>query len=200
MRTGAQAGVGVVSLVLLGVLVVLTFLPSHPFLSRSQAAAPTQPVAFSHKVHAGQFQINCQYCHSEARRSGYAGIPSVSRCMGCHKITAADRPEIKKLAEFFSKQEPIPWVRIYKVPEFTYFPHKPHIRAEVTCQTCHGPVETMDVITARTGQSLVNDVLNLVGLPVRPPPLTMGWCVECHRDVNAKQRKNAPLDCFACHH
>lgn len=199
MRKGTKAGLGVLGLIFLGVLVFLTFLPSLPFLSRSQAAS-SQPIAFSHKIHAGQFQINCQYCHSEARRSEYAGIPSVTRCMGCHKITAADRPEIKRLAEFFAKQEPIPWVRIYKVPEFTYFPHKPHIRAGVTCQSCHGPVETMDVVVAKTGQSLVNDLMNLAGLPVSPPPLTMGWCVECHRTMNAKQGKKAPLDCFACHH
>jgi hypothetical protein len=199
MRNGIKAGVGMLGLILLGVLVVLTFSPSPPFLSKSQAAAP-QPIQFSHKIHAGQFRINCQYCHSEARRSEYAGLPSVTRCMGCHKITAADRPEIKKLAEFFATQAPIPWVRIYKVPEFTYFPHKAHVRAGVTCQSCHGPVETMDVIQAKTGQSLLNDLLNLTTLPVGPPLLSMGWCVECHRTMNQKQGKNAPLDCFACHH
>lgn len=197
--TGAKVGLGVLGLILIGVLVVLPFVPSFPFLSRSQAAGP-QPIAFSHKIHAGQFQINCQYCHADARRSEYAGIPSVTRCMGCHKITVADRPEVKKLAEFFARQEPIPWARIYKVPEFTYFPHKAHVRAAVTCQTCHGPVETMDVVQARTGRSLLNDLMNLVGLPVSSPPLTMGWCVECHRTMNQKQATNAPLDCFACHH
>jgi hypothetical protein len=200
MRKGANAGLGALGLVLLGVLLVLTILPSRPFLSSSQAAAPSQPIAFSHKIHAGQFKIDCQYCHADARRSEYAGIPSVTRCMGCHKITAADRPEIKKLAEYLAKQEPIPWVRVYKVPEFTYFPHKPHVRAGVRCQTCHGPVETMDVVSAKTGQSLLNDVLNLTTLPVNPPRLTMGWCIECHRELNQTQGKKAPLDCFACHH
>ena len=199
MRKGANASVGVLGFILVGVLVVLSLSPSLPFLPPSQAASP-QPIAFSHKIHAGQFQINCQYCHSDARRSEYAGIPSVTRCMGCHKITAADRPEIKKLADFFARQEPIPWARVYKVPEFTYFPHKPHVRAGVACQRCHGPVETMDVVTAKTGQSLLNDILNLTGLPVTPPPLTMGWCIECHREMNQKQGKNAPLDCFTCHH
>ncbi len=194
MRMGVRAGIGALGLALLAVLLLLAFLPSSPFLSPGQAAGPAQPIAFSHQIHAGQFKIDCQYCHSDARRSEYAGLPSVSRCMGCHKITAADRAEIKKLAEYFNRNQPIPWVRVYKVPEYVYFPHKAHIRAEVTCQTCHGQVETMAVVSAKTGQSIVNDVLNLVGLARTSPPLTMGWCVECHR------AKKATLDCAVCHH
>jgi len=186
-----KAGVGVVGLVLLAILLFLAFRPGGP---QAGAAGPTQPIAFSHAIHAGQYQIDCQYCHADARRSEYAGIPSVARCMGCHKITAADRPEIRKLAEYLGKQEPIPWVRVYKVPEYVYFPHKPHIRAGVVCQTCHGPVQTMDVVAARTGQSLTNDLLNLVGLARTPPPLTMGWCVECHT------ARKASLECSTCHH
>lgn len=170
------------------------------YSTRGQAAAPAQPIAFSHQIHTGQYKIDCQYCHADARRSEYAGIPSVSRCMGCHKITAADRPEIQKLASFFSKNEPIPWVRIFKVPEYVYFPHKAHVRAAVTCQTCHGPVETMAVVAAKTGQTLTNDLLNLVGLAPAPPPLTMGWCVECHTRTNAKDGTKAPLECATCHH
>lgn len=194
MRRGVAAGVGVLGLILLAVLVFLAVSPSSPFLSSSQAASPAQPIAFSHKIHAGQYKMDCQYCHSDARRSEYAGIPSVARCMGCHKITAADKAEIKKLAEYFNKREPIPWVRIFKVPEYVYFPHKPHIRAGVTCQTCHGPIETMAVVSAKTGQTLSNDLLNLVGLARSSPPLTMGWCIECHRE------RKATLDCMTCHH
>jgi len=120
--------------------------------------------------------------------------------MGCHKITAADKPEIKKLAEYAGKGEPVPWVRVYKLPEFTYFPHKAHIRAAIRCQTCHGAVETMTTVGARTGQRLGNDLLNLVGLRPAAPPLTMGWCVECHRRENATHGTRAPLDCITCHH
>jgi len=98
------------------------------------------------------------------------------------------------IKEYDRKQEPIPWVRIYKVPEYVYFPHKAHIRAELTCQQCHGKVETMDQVTASTGQSLLNDLLNLTGMPVTSLPLTMGWCVECHTE------KKANLECTACHH
>ncbi len=186
-----KAGVGILGLVLLAILVYLSFSPAGP---EARTAGPVQPIAFSHALHAGQYKIDCQYCHADARRSEYAGLPSVSRCMGCHKITAADRPEIKKLAEYFAKQEPVPWVRVYKVPEYVYFPHKPHIRADVTCQTCHGPVETMAVIGARAGQNLSNDLLNLISPIVKPTPLTMGWCVECHAT------KKASLECTSCHH
>jgi mono/diheme cytochrome c family protein len=165
------------------------------------AGAPVQPIFFSHLIHAGSFQIPCQYCHADARRSDYAGLPSVERCMGCHKIIGAqDNPEIRKIHDYWSRGAAIPWVRVFKVPEFTVFPHKPHVRAEVACQACHGPIERMRVVGATTGPSLVGDLLTLVGLRATAPPLTMGWCVECHRQQNAAKGTKAPLDCVACHH
>ena len=91
--------------------------------------------------------------------------------MGCHKIAAADKPEIKKVAEFFAKKESIPWVRVNKLPEFTYFPHKAHLRAKLKCQECHGAVETMTTFAAETGPRLTNDLLNLVGLRPAARPL-----------------------------
>ena len=163
--------------------------------------APAQPIMFSHVIHAGSFQIDCQYCHADARRSKYAGLPSVERCMGCHRVIGAqDNPEIAKIHQYASRGEPIPWVRVFKVPEFTYFPHKPHVRAEVACQSCHGPIEQMRVVGARTGPRLLNDLANLVGLKPAAPPLTMGWCIDCHRQQNATRNTQAPLDCIACHH
>jgi cytochrome c7-like protein/class III cytochrome C family protein len=193
-----KAGVGAAAVVLLAVLM---FFAVSSWSRQPAAARPSvQPINFPHTVHVQTYKIDCQYCHSDARRSEYAGLPSVERCMGCHKIAGADLPEVKKLAEYAAKQQPIPWTRVYKVPEFTYFPHKPHIRAEVQCQTCHGPVETMTTVAATTGPSLVNDMLNLVGFRPAPPPLTMGWCVDCHRSQNAARGTQAPLDCVACHH
>jgi mono/diheme cytochrome c family protein len=163
--------------------------------------APRQPILFSHLIHAGSFQIDCQYCHTDARRSEYAGLPSVERCLGCHKVIGAqDNPEIAKIGQFAARGEPIPWVRVFKVPEFTHFPHKPHVRAGVACQSCHGPIEQMRVVGARTGPRLLNDLANLVGLKPAPPPLTMGWCIDCHRSQNAARSTQAPLDCIACHH
>jgi len=163
--------------------------------------APRQPIFFSHLIHAGSFQIACQFCHADARRSQYAGLPSVERCMGCHKIISAqDNPEIAKIHDYWRRREPIPWVRVFALPEFTYFPHKAHVGAGLACQTCHGPIERMRVVGARTGRTLANDLMNLVGLRPSPPPLTMGWCVDCHREQNATRATNAPLDCVTCHH
>lgn len=163
--------------------------------------APRQPIFFNHVVHAGSFQIPCLYCHADARRSEYAGLPSIDRCLGCHKIIGVqDNPEIAKIHDYNRRGVPIPWVRVFKVPEFTYFPHKAHIRADVPCQDCHGPVERMPVVGAATGPNLGNDLLNLIGLRPAPRALTMGWCVDCHRLQNATKDKRAPLDCVACHH
>jgi mono/diheme cytochrome c family protein len=163
--------------------------------------APRQPIFFNHVIHAGSFQIPCQYCHADARRSEYAGLPSVERCVGCHKIIGvADNPEIGKIHEYARRGEPIPWVRVFKVPEFTYFPHKAHVGADVACQTCHGPIERMPVVGGETGPSLRNDLAHLVGLHPPQRPLTMGWCTECHRRENATRATRAPLDCVTCHH
>jgi hypothetical protein len=194
----AKAGVGVLGAVLLAVLL---FLALSSWSRRPAVAQPSvQPINFPHNVHVETYKIDCQYCHADARRSEYAGLPSVTRCMGCHKITAADRPEIQKLADYAAKNQPIPWTRVFKVPEFTYFPHKAHLRANLKCQTCHGEVEKMTTASGVTGPRLVNDLLNLAGLRPASPPLTMGWCVDCHREQNATRKTNAPLDCVACHH
>ena len=193
-----KAGVGAAAVVLLAVLIF--FAVSAWSRQPALAKASAQPIAFPHNTHVQTYKIDCQYCHADARRSEYAGLPSVERCMGCHKIVAADKPEIKKLAEYAAKQQPIPWTRVFKVPEFTYFPHKAHVGAAVACQTCHGPVETMTTVAAVTGPRLTNDLLNLVGFKPAAPPLTMGWCVECHRQQTATRQTQAPLDCVTCHH
>jgi hypothetical protein len=194
----AKASVGALGAVLLAVLVFLAL--SSWSRQPAVAQASVQPIQFPHNVHVQTYKIDCQYCHADARRSEYAGLPSVTRCMGCHKITAADKPEIQKLAEYAAKSEPVPWVRVFKVPEFTYFPHKPHVRAGVACQTCHGAVENMTTAAGQTGPRLVNDLINLTGIKPAAPTLSMGWCIDCHRDQNATRGTKAPLDCVTCHH
>lgn len=164
---------------------------------------PAQPIGYSHRLHAGELGIDCQYCHTGAERSRYAGIPAVSTCMNCHKFITATwgavqeedkravaekrspakitSPEIAKLYT----GKPIVWNRIHQLPDFVYFDHRPHVHAGVTCQTCHGPVETMDKVRQFS-------------------PLTMGWCVNCHRDANASgvngKPVHAPIDCTTCHY
>lgn len=135
---------------------------------------PAQPIAFSHEIHAGQYKIACEYCHLYARRAAVAGIPSVERCMGCHKITGMDKPEVQKLQRHWNQKEHIEWVKVTAMPDFVYFEHWPHVRAEVACQTCHGPVETMaETVSAKDW--------------------TMADCLACHRE------RRASLDCLICH-
>ena len=186
---------------------------------------PVQPIFFSHVIHTGSYQIACQYCHANARRSSDAGIPSVEKCMGCHKIVAAQGNEqVQKLQGFWEKQQPVPWIRVFRIPEYAQFPHKNHVQAGLVCQTCHGRIEAMEQVHAKTGQNIGNDLMNLAAMPVPGPKLTMGWCVECHRAVNEKgvqavqptpdawgaaprpvgaddrKPRKAPLECVACHH
>jgi Cytochrome c7 and related cytochrome c/Class III cytochrome C family len=175
--------------VLAGLIVSIaaTLLPAvWPGIGAAPAGAQTpiappvkQPILFSHKIHAGDFKIDCQYCHADARRSSYAGLPSVKRCMGCHQIVASKDPELQKEVEklrALSKDgKPVEWARIHKVPGFVYFSHKPHVQQGLACQQCHGQIQTMSEVA-------------------QVAPLTMGWCVSCHAE------RKGPLECVVCHH
>ena len=138
--------------------------------------APVQPIEFSHRIHATDNQIPCEYCHVYADRTPSAGVPSVSKCMGCHQSIATDRPEVQKIHSYWEAQQPIPWIKVHDVPDFVYFTHKRHIKAGLQCQECHGPIETQDRVT-------------------RTASLRMPWCVECHTE---KQVENG-RDCWTCH-
>lgn len=150
-----------------------------------------QPIQYSHQLHAGTLQINCEYCHSNARRTIHAGVPPTQTCMGCHNyINPTDRPELVKLKDYFDKGEPIPWVKVHDLPDFVYFSHKRHVTAGVQCTECHGnPAETMTVAQ-------------------RVNTLQMGWCLNCHKnhpsvDANygaqAELRRAEMKDCYTCH-
>ncbi len=146
----------------------------------SEADAFAQPIAFPHNVHAGIDQIDCQYCHFSAERSVDAGIPPVRTCMGCHLVISGtderQQAEIQKVRDYWNDQEPIPWVRIYKVADHVHFPHMRHVAADVDCATCHGEVQELAVIEE------VNQTLS------------MGWCVTCHIE------RNVSRDCAVCHY
>ena len=161
-----------------------------------QGYEPVQPIHFSHKIHAGDNAIDCKFCHSSARASKTSGIPSLNICMNCHKSiyeysgeTTAEYSkefydeEIKKLyaasgwsddeQAYTGDSQPVKWVRIHNLPDFAYFNHSQHvIVGGVECQTCHGPVEEMEIMHQHA-------------------PLTMGWCVSCHRETNIKVKDNA---------
>ena len=151
---------------------------------------PKQPIAFSHKIHAGQYAIDCKYCHTGAIKGKQANIPSPNICMNCHSQikegTITGTGEIAKIyaavgfdpmtSTYTGVTKPIEWVRIHNLPDFAYFNHSQHVNvAGVICQTCHGPVEEMDVVKQ---YSL----------------LTMGWCIDCHRKTDVNSKGNAYYD------
>lgn len=150
-----------------------------------------QPINYSHMLHAGTLQIQCEYCHSMARRSIHAGVPPTDTCMNCHAmIDATDRPELEKLKGYWERGEAIPWVKVHDLPDFVYFSHKRHVRAGVACQECHGEVQDVMTVAQRVNS------------------LNMGWCLECHKthpsvDKNygaqAELRRAEMKDCYTCH-
>src|SRR5205807_6384853 len=109
-----------------------------------QGYAPEQPIAFPHKVHAGDNKIACLYCHYAARTSRHAGIPPASVCMNCHSIMEKQTVEIEKLKEAVQQERPIRWVKVHNLPDFVYFNHSQYVLSGVKCQSCHGPIEKMD--------------------------------------------------------
>ncbi len=151
-----------------------------------QGYQPKQPIAFSHKLHAGAYEINCKYCHTGAMKGKQANIPSPNICMNCHSQIKQESPEIQKIyaaigydvktASYTGKQKPIEWVRIHNLPDFAYFNHSQHVNVGgIECQTCHGPIEEMEQVKQ---YSL----------------LTMGWCIDCHRKTNVNNEGNAYYD------
>lgn len=180
--------------------------------------APTQPIDYSHRLHAGELGIDCLYCHSAAPQGRHAGIPSADVCMNCHKFVqaafgavraegedaAAEGREPRRivsaeLAKLYDAlgldgqlnrdeskaPKPIEWRQVHRLPDHVYFDHSVHVGAGVTCQQCHGPVETMERVRQQER-------------------LSMGWCLDCHRDVNANglggRAVHASNDCASCHY
>ncbi|WP_092466835.1 c-type cytochrome [Winogradskyella thalassocola] len=160
-----------------------------------QGYEPVQPIHYSHRIHAGDNGIDCKYCHSSARVSKTSGIPSLNVCMNCHKSISEVAPEtlaegtdfgvdynaeIQKLYDavgwdgtgYTGDSKPVKWIRIHNLPDFAYFNHSQHVEVGgIECQTCHGPVEEMEIMYQHA-------------------PLTMGWCINCHRETNVKVKDN----------
>ncbi|CAA0168446.1 c-type cytochrome [Tenacibaculum maritimum] len=186
-----------VLIVIFGALITAYFLFGTLFkVGVDQGYQPIQPIAFSHKIHAGDNKIDCQYCHSSAKHSKTSGIPSVNVCMNCHKNiseVAEDTKiegmgkaqldkEIQKIyaavgwdtntLEYTGKTKPVKWVRVHNLPDFAYFNHSQHVTVGgVKCQKCHGPVEEMDEVYQYS-------------------PLTMGWCIDCHKETKVDLKGN----------
>lgn len=150
------------------------------YIGVQEGYAPTQPIAYSHKVHAGDYKIDCNYCHTGVTKSKNANIPSPSICMNCHNAitegTNTGTTEIDKIYAAIENNQPIEWVRVHNLPDLAYFNHSQHVVVgKVECQTCHGPIEEMEVVRQHT-------------------LLTMGWCVNCHRDTDLNTAGNGYYD------
>jgi len=142
----------------------------------TQGYQPTQPIAFSHKLHAGENNINCAYCHTSVYKGKSANIPSANICMNCHSQIKTESPEIKKIYRAIERKQPIQWVRVHNLPDLAYFNHSQHTQVGgIQCQTCHGPIQNMEVVYQYSA-------------------LTMGWCINCHRETPLNTKGNAYYD------
>jgi len=142
--------------------------------------APDQPVAFSHELHAGEYKMQCLYCHSSAERANHSAVPSLNICMNCHLVVATDKPEIQKITEAYNNNTPIAWKKVHMLPDHVRFNHKRHVEkygAPQACHKCHGPVESMETMYQHSS-------------------LSMGWCISCHRE----KENQAPVSCSTCHY
>ncbi len=155
-----------------------------------------QPIHYSHRLHAGRLQIDCEYCHFNARKSKHAGVPPTGTCMGCHEHVSDEgrseeaQADLAMLKDYHAKGEPIPWVKVHDLPDFVYFTHKRHVKAGVECQECHGEVQNDMTVAYRVSQ------------------LSIGWCLNCHKShpsidenygAQAELRRAEIKDCWTCH-
>jgi hypothetical protein len=201
-----------------GLITLASSMSSWRLPDNQRGYAPKQPIDYSHRLHAGELQMDCRFCHSAAEKSRHAGIPSTDVCMKCHGVVtssfnalqdevkqaeAEGRPpelmvsdELRKLYDSLALDEvllpsddgtpqSIPWKRVHDLPDYVYFDHSAHLAAGVTCQRCHGPVESMQRVRQQE-------------------TLSMGWCVNCHREANENGIEGHPIhagtDCAVCHH
>ncbi|MBP2673164.1 MAG: hypothetical protein H6Q84_4 [Deltaproteobacteria bacterium] len=134
-----------------------------------------QPIAFSHKIHVTGNGLECRFCHSSANKSQYANIPSVQKCMMCHRTIATDKPEVRKVAQYWKEKKPIPWIKAIDVPNHVYFPHRKMVNAGIACLTCHPGMDQ-------------------AGVAEQKLEFGMGMCMDCHR------KKKVSIDCWTCHY
>ncbi|NUM80167.1 cytochrome c3 family protein [bacterium] len=135
---------------------------------------PKQPVPYSHKLHAGDLGMDCRYCHTGVEKSAVAMVPPTNTCMNCHKMVLTQSEKLLPVRESFASGMPIEWVKVHKIPDYAYFNHSAHINAGVGCESCHGNVAQMEVVEQKQ-------------------PLSMGWCLDCHRNPDMHLRKPSEI-------
>lgn len=131
--------------------------------------APQQPVPYSHKLHAGDLGMDCRYCHSTVEGAAYAAIPPTQTCMNCHSKVKTDSAALEPVRESWATGKPVEWTKVHNLPDYVYFDHSAHLNAGVGCESCHGRVDQMQVVTQHE-------------------PLSMGWCLDCHRNPSEHLR------------
>jgi formate-dependent nitrite reductase cytochrome c552 subunit len=136
--------------------------------------APVQPVPYSHALHAGQLGIDCRYCHSNIEKSGVANLPTAQTCMNCHNQVKKDSPLLAVVRHSYETGEAVPWVKIHQTPDYVYFNHAIHVNRGVSCVECHGKINEMEVVAHAT-------------------PLSMGFCIDCHRDPAGRVREKGDI-------
>jgi hypothetical protein len=136
--------------------------------------APVQPVPYSHKQHAGDIGMDCRYCHTGVEKSAVAMVPPTQTCMNCHILVKPTSKKLVALKESWDRKLPMEWVRVHKLPDYAYFDHSAHLRAGVGCESCHGNVAAMEVVTQKQ-------------------PLSMTWCLDCHRNPAPHLRPQSEL-------
>lgn len=143
---------------------VVTFVVTYYFSpwNTQVGYAPIQPVPFSHRMHAGELGMDCRYCHANIERSYEAMVPSTQTCMGCHTVVRPDSAALAPIRESWSTGEPMHWIRVHNLPDHVYFDHSAHLSAGVGCVSCHGRIDTMEVVR-------------------QDQPISMAWCLDCHR-------------------
>mgnify|MGYP002623399672 CR=1 FL=1 len=153
-------------------VVTFWFSPKHTDVGYQ----PYQPIAYSHKLHAGSLGMDCRYCHRYVEDAAHASVPDADTCMGCHKVVKQDSVKLQLLRDSYGDGtgdgKPIEWVKVHLLPQYAYFNHAVHVRANVGCKSCHGRIDQMEIVR-------------------QVEPLSMGWCLECHR---APQQHIRPLD------
>lgn len=191
---GTHITLAIAILALLIPIVAYTMYWVFPTAS-NQGYSPEQPIPFSHKLHAGQYKIPCLYCHTNVEKSAHASVPALNICMNCHRVVKTDSPWIQKLTKSYNEGKPIEWIRIHEEPDYVHFNHKRHVAKGVACQTCHGPIQEMSRV-------------------YQFAPLTMGWCLNCHRgyttpkhilaqtypDQKDPHGQVASINCTTCHY
>ena len=160
----------------LGIPLYAVFFVAYGFSPKTLAVGyqPEQPVPFSHALHAGELGMDCRYCHTSVEKAAHASVPPTQTCMNCHTQIRPQSPKLAKVRESYETGLPVEWTRIHKLPEYSYFDHSAHVNRGIGCVDCHGRIDKMEVV-------------------YQEKPLSMGWCLECHRGPDKYLRPTSEI-------